>query len=45
MSESRRLRNDRLKKELRVALKYPNIQAGLKPMAVKMAKFGQPSSM
>ena len=38
MSESRRLRNDRLKKELRVALKYPNIQAGLKPMAVKMAK-------
>ena len=33
MSESRRLRNDRLKKELRVPLKYPNVQAGLKPMA------------
>ena len=33
MSESRRLRNDRLKKELRVSLKYPNVQAGLKPMA------------
>jgi nucleoside-diphosphate-sugar epimerase len=30
MSESRRLRNDRLKKELRVALKYPSIQEGLK---------------
>ena len=36
MSESRRLRNDRLKKELRVPLKYPNIQAGLKPMKVKI---------
>ena len=34
MSESRRLRNDRLKKELRVALKYPSIQEGLKSMAV-----------
>ncbi len=33
MSESRRLRNDRLKKELRVALKYPSIQEGLKSMA------------
>ena len=36
MSESRRLRNDRLKKELRVPLKYPNIQVGLKPMKVKI---------
>lgn len=36
MSESRRLRNDRLKKELRVPLKYPNIQVGLNPMKVKM---------
>jgi nucleoside-diphosphate-sugar epimerase len=36
MSESRRLRNDRLKKELRVALKYPNVQTGLKPMAASM---------
>ena len=35
MRESRRLRNDRLKKELRVPLKYPNIQAGLKPMVPK----------
>jgi nucleoside-diphosphate-sugar epimerase len=36
MSESRRLRNDRLKKELRVTLKFPTIQAGLKPMAAKI---------
>ena len=36
MSESRRLRNDRLKKELRVPLKFPTIQAGLKPMAAKI---------
>jgi nucleoside-diphosphate-sugar epimerase len=37
MSESRRLRNDRLKKELRVPLKYPNVQAGLKPMAASIS--------
>ena len=37
MSESRRLRNDRLKKELRVSLKYPNVQAGLKPMAASIS--------
>ncbi len=37
MSESRRLRNDRLKKELRVALKYPSIQDGLKSMAASHA--------
>ena len=37
MSESRRLRNDRLKKELRVALKYPSIQEGLKSMAASHA--------
>ena len=36
MSESRRLRNDRLKKELRVPLKYPNVQTGLKPLAASM---------
>ena len=36
MSESRRLRNDRLKKELRVPLKYPNIQVGLNQMKVKI---------
>jgi nucleoside-diphosphate-sugar epimerase len=36
MSESRRLRNDRLKNELRVPLKYPNVQIGLKPMAQKI---------
>ena len=36
MSESRRLRNDRLKKELRVPLKYPNVQIGLKPLAASM---------
>jgi hypothetical protein len=29
MSESRRLRNDRLKKELRVVLHYPTVHAGL----------------
>ncbi len=39
MSESRRLRNDRLKKELRVPLKYPNVQAGLKPMAASISPF------
>ena len=37
MSESRRLRNDRLKKELRVTLKYPSIQEGLKSMAASHA--------
>ena len=37
MSESRRLRNDRLKKELRVALKYPSIQEGLKSMTASHA--------
>ena len=37
MSESRRLRNDRMKKELRVALKYPSIQEGLKSMAASHA--------
>ena len=37
MSESRRLRNVRLKKELRVTLKYPSIQEGLKSMAASHA--------
>ena len=37
MSESRRLRNDRLKKELRVTLKYPSIQEGLKSLAASHA--------
>jgi nucleoside-diphosphate-sugar epimerase len=37
MSESRRLRNDRLKKELRVTLKYPSIQEGLNSMAASHA--------
>ena len=37
MSESRRLRNDRLKKELRVTLKYPSIHEGLKSMAASHA--------
>lgn len=36
ISESRRLRNDRLKKELRVPLKYPNVQTGLKPLAASI---------
>jgi hypothetical protein len=31
MSESRRLTNDRLKKELRVRLRYPTIAQGLAP--------------
>ena len=35
MSESRRLRNERLKKELRVKLQFPSIQQGLKPLLVK----------
>jgi hypothetical protein len=30
MSESRRLRNDRLKKELRVRLRYPRVEDGLR---------------
>jgi hypothetical protein len=29
MSESRRLENKRLKKELRVSLKYPTVREGL----------------
>ena len=33
MSESRRLRNERLKKELRLKLNFPNIQLGLRPLA------------
>ena len=35
MSESRRLRNERLKKELRVKLQFPSIQQGLKPLLAK----------
>src|SRR5437868_5116560 len=34
MSESRRLRNDRLKKELRVRLRYPTVDSGLLPSTV-----------
>jgi len=34
MSESRRLKNERLKKELRLKLNFPNIQLGLRPLAV-----------
>lgn len=34
MSESRRLKNDRLKNELRVHLLYPTIAQGLKPTAI-----------
>jgi hypothetical protein len=30
MSESRRLRNDRLKRELRLRLLYPTVQEGLR---------------
>ena len=35
MSESRRLENSRLKKELKIRLKYPTVQEGLAPMRVK----------
>ena len=35
MSESRRLRNDRMKQELRLNLHFPSIQEGLKTMAAK----------
>jgi nucleoside-diphosphate-sugar epimerase len=35
MSESRRLNNDRLKKELKVRLVYPTIAQGLKQLATK----------
>jgi hypothetical protein len=38
MSESRRLNNDRLKKELRVRLLYPTIAQGLKSSAAQIAK-------
>jgi nucleoside-diphosphate-sugar epimerase len=31
MSESRRLRNDRMKRELGVVLRYPTVEAGLRP--------------
>jgi hypothetical protein len=30
MSESRRLRNERLKRELRLALRYPTVNEGLR---------------
>jgi nucleoside-diphosphate-sugar epimerase len=36
MSESRRLNNDRLKKELKVRLQYPTIAQGLKSTAAQM---------
>jgi hypothetical protein len=32
MSESRRLKNDRLKKELKFSLKYPTVRQGLKSL-------------
>ena len=35
MSESRRLQNQRLKKELKLRLKYPSVQEGLQSLAVK----------
>jgi hypothetical protein len=38
MSESRRLNNDRLKKELRVRLLYPTIAQGLKSSAAQIAE-------
>jgi nucleoside-diphosphate-sugar epimerase len=38
MSESRRLNNDRLKKELRVRLLYPTIAQGLKNSAAQIAE-------
>jgi len=38
MSESRRLKNERLKKELRFKLHFPSIQVGLQPMAVVRQK-------
>ena len=41
MSESRRLKNERLKKELRLKLTYPSIQVGLRPLAVMGPKSGQ----
>ena len=41
MSESRRLKNERLKKELRLKLTYPSIQVGLRPLAVMGPKPGQ----
>lgn len=41
MSESRRLKNERLKKELRFKLHFPSIQVGLRPMAAVPPKLGQ----
>jgi hypothetical protein len=38
MSESRRLNNDRLKKELKVRLLYPTIAQGLKSTAAQMTE-------
>jgi len=38
MSESRRLNNDRLKKELKVRLLYPTIGQGLKCTAAQMTE-------
>jgi len=38
MSESRRLNNDRLKKELKIRLLYPTIAQGLKLTAAKSLK-------
>jgi hypothetical protein len=35
MSESRRLENQRLKKELKIRLHYPTVKQGLLPLAVK----------
>jgi hypothetical protein len=37
MSESRRLNNDRLKKELKIRLLYPTIAQGLKSSAAQIA--------
>ena len=37
MSESRRLMNDRLKKELKIRLLYPTIAQGLKSSAAQIA--------
>ncbi len=35
MSESRRLENQRLKKELKIRLQYPTVKHGLQSLAVK----------
>jgi nucleoside-diphosphate-sugar epimerase len=37
MSESRRMDNTRMKRELRLALRYPTVRTGLLPPIIKVA--------